>query len=99
MEAGSTAGTQGRAEAPSLRAARRRWGEDLIKGLLMLAAIISVLTTTGIVLSLLGETISFFGEVAVGEFFFGTNWAPLFEPPSFGVLPLVSGTFMITPSR
>jgi phosphate transport system permease protein len=96
VEAGSSAVTQGRAEAPSLRAARRRWGEDLIKGLLMLAAFISVLTTTGIVLSLLQETISFFGEVSLGEFFTGTNWAPLFNPPSFGVLPLVSGTLIIS---
>jgi phosphate transport system permease protein len=87
---------QGRAEVPVLRAARRRWGEDLIKGLLVLAALISVLTTTGIVLSLLEETISFFGEVGVGDFLFGTEWSPLFEPPSFGVLPLVLGTFTVS---
>jgi phosphate transport system permease protein len=87
---------QGRAEAPSLRAARRRWGEDLIKGLLVLAALISVLTTTGIVLSLVQETIVFFGEVGIGEYLFGTEWAPLFNPPSFGVLPLVLGTFLIS---
>jgi phosphate transport system permease protein len=84
------------AEAPSLRAARRRWGEDVIKGLLMLAALISVLTTTGIVLSLLEETIVFFGEVGVADFLFGTNWAPAIQPTSFGVLPLVSGTLLIS---
>ena len=94
MEAAGT--TAGRAEAPRLRAARRRWGEDVIKGLLMLAALISVLTTTGIVLSLLEETISFFGEVGVGDFLFGTEWSPLFEPASFGVLPLVLGTMIIS---
>ncbi len=94
MEAGATA--QGRAEAPVLRAARRRWGEDLIKALQILAALISVLTTTGIVLSLVEETISFFGDVPVGDFLFGTEWTPLFEPPSFGVLPLVLGTFMVS---
>jgi phosphate transport system permease protein len=87
---------QGRAEAPVLRAARRRWGEDLIKGLLILAALISVLTTTGIVLSLVEETISFFGDVPIGDFLFGTEWTPLFEPPSFGVLPLVVGTFTVS---
>jgi phosphate transport system permease protein len=96
VEAASTAAAKGRAEAPSLRAARRRWGEDLIKGLLMLAALISVLTTTGIVISLLEETIVFFGEVGVGDFLFGTEWTPLFEPASFGVLPLVSGTILIS---
>ena len=96
MEAGSATQQQGRAEVPPLRAARRRWGEDIIKGLLMLAAFISVLTTTGIVVSLLEETISFFGEVGLGDYLFGTDWAPLFEPASFGVLPLVSGTLIIS---
>lgn len=96
MEAGSTAAAKGRAEAPSLRAARRRWGEDIIKALLVVAALVSVLTTTGIVLSLLGETISFFGDVGVGEYFLGTDWTPLFEPASFGVLPLVLGTMLIS---
>jgi phosphate transport system permease protein len=95
VEAATTA-AQGRAEAPSLRAARRRWGEDLIKAFLVLAAFISILTTTGIVLSLVQETIVFFGEVGVGDYLFGTEWAPLFKPASFGVLPLVAGTFLIS---
>ena len=82
MEAGSATQAEGRAEVPPLRAARRRWGEDIIKGLLMLAAFISVLTTTGIVVSLLEETISFFSEVGLGDYLFGTDWAPLFEPAS-----------------
>ena len=96
MEAGSATAARGRAEAPSLRAARRRWGEDVIKGLLMLAALISVLTTTGIVLSLLEETIVFFGEVGAADFLFGTEWSPAIQPASFGVLPLVSGTLLIS---
>jgi phosphate transport system permease protein len=83
-------------EAPSLRAARRRWGEDLIKGLLMLAAVISVLTTTGIVISLLEETVVFLREVGVVDFLFGTEWSPAIQPASFGVLPLVSGTLLIS---
>jgi phosphate transport system permease protein len=62
----------------------------------MLAALISVLTTTGIVLSLVEETIVFFGDVGVGDFLFGTDWSPLIEPASFGVLPLVSGTLLIS---
>jgi phosphate transport system permease protein len=62
----------------------------------MLAALISVLTTTGIVLSLLEETIVFFGEVGVADFLFGTDWSPAIQPASFGVLPLVSGTLLIS---
>ena len=96
MEARSTAAADGRAEAPALRAARRRWGEDLIKGLLMLAALVSILTTTGIVLSLITETIAFFREVPIGDYLFGTDWAPLFNPASFGVLPIVLGTMVIS---
>jgi phosphate transport system permease protein len=96
VEAGRAAVAKDRAEAPSLRPARRRWGEDVIKGLLMLAAFVSVLTTTGIVISLFEETISFFGDVPIGDFLFGTEWAPLFEPASFGVLPLVAGTVIIS---
>ena len=96
MEAASTATAQGRAEAPSLRAARRRWGEGLIRALLVLAALISILTTTGIVISLVRETVLFFQEVPIGDYLFGTKWTPLFEPASFGVLPLISGTLLIT---
>ena len=97
MEAATTAAAaSGRPEAPSLRAARRRFGETLIKGLLLVAALISLLTTTGIVYALLEETIVFFGQVGVGEFLFGTKWTPLFGSASFGVLPLVAGTLATT---
>jgi phosphate transport system permease protein len=82
--------------ASVLGASRRRIGEDVIKGLLFLAALLSILTTIGIVLSLLRETVSFFGEVGVGEFLFGTEWSPLFADPSFGVVPLVTGTLLAT---
>ena len=94
MEASSTA-ADARA-VPTLGAARRRWGEDVIKALLILAALISVLTTTGIVIALLRETIDFFGTVGIWEFLSGSKWTPLFEPASFGVRPLVIGTFLIT---
>jgi phosphate transport system permease protein len=81
---------------PALGVARRRYGEEVIKGLLILAALISVLTTAGIILSLLEETISFFGDVSVIDFVGGNEWSPLFAEPSFGVLPLVWGTFLVT---
>jgi phosphate transport system permease protein len=95
LEAGTT---QARAVpgAPVLGAARRRWGEDVIKGLLLVAALVSILTTTGIVVSLARETVVFFGEVGFFDYIFGTKWSPLFSPPSFGVVPLISGTFLLT---
>ena len=94
MEA--SAPTAGERAVPALGTARRRWGETAIKGLLILAALISILTTTGIVIALLRETIDFFGDVGVWEFLSGGKWTPLFEPASFGVRPLVIGTFLVT---
>ena len=79
-----------------LGVAKKRRGEQVIKGLLFCAAILSVLTTTGIVFSLLEETISFFGNVGIGEFLTGTDWSPLFADASFGVLPLVTGTLLVS---
>ena len=62
------------------------------------AALLSVLTTVCIVGSLLFETLSFFGEVPVYDFLFGTKWSPTFagEQASFGVLPLVWGTIYLS---
>jgi phosphate transport system permease protein len=82
--------------APRLRAARRRWGEDLIKGFLALCALVSVATTVGIVVALLQPSIDFFRDVSIVDFFSGTTWAPLFEPQRFGVIPLLVGTLSVT---
>jgi phosphate transport system permease protein len=85
------------APAPvDLRASSHRLGDLLVKGLLGACALISIVTTIGIVASLLFPAIEFFAEVSPIEFFTGTNWAPLFEPAHFGVLPLVTGTFVVT---
>ena len=81
---------------PVLGVAKRRRGEDAIRVVLFLAALLSILTTLGIVFSLLKETLGFLGEVGVADFLFGTEWAPLFSDPSFGVLPLVTGTLLVT---
>ena len=87
---------------PAAPAARRleapspRYGEKAIHGLLALCALISVVTTTLIVISLIGPSQEFFGEVPVTDFLFGTDWGPTFEPASFGVLPIVVGTLSVT---
>lgn len=84
------------ARAPGLR--RRAGGrlhEDMVHAALFAAASISVLTTFGIIFVLFEETLGFFKEVSPIEFLFGTRWAPLLDPRSFGVLPLVCGTFLI----
>jgi phosphate transport system permease protein len=79
-----------------LRGSRGRTTELVVKALLGVCALISVLTTIGIVFALLLPAIDFFREVSPLEFFLGTVWRPLFEPASFGVLPLVTATFTVT---
>ena len=78
-----------------LQAQSKRYGEKAIRGLLASCAILSVLTTTAIVISLIGPTIGFFEIVPVDQFLFGTDWTPQFEPPSFGVLAIVVGTLNV----
>ena len=84
------------AAVPRLRAGRRRYGEDAIRVLLAAAALVSVATTVGIVVALLFPAIEFFGEISIWKYLTGTNWAPLFEPSHFGVLPLIVGTLSVT---
>ena len=64
-------------------------------GLLFVCAAVSVLTTVGIIVTLLGETLQFFREVPVVDFLTGTKWTPLFASKSFGVLPLINGTIAV----
>jgi len=82
--------------AGRLEAQSPRYGEKVIQGLLGLCALVSILVTSAIVISLVGPAIGFFGEVGVTEFLFGTVWSPTFEPASYGVLPIVVGTLSVT---
>ncbi|MBW3646985.1 MAG: phosphate ABC transporter permease subunit PstC [Actinobacteria bacterium] len=82
--------------ARSLRKSSPRVGERVIEGLLFLAALLSVLTTIGILVALLGGTLEFFREIGVADFLFGTTWTPLFANGSFGVLPILNATLLIT---
>jgi phosphate transport system permease protein len=86
------------AAQPSIALPRKRirWGEVLVHGLLFLAAAISVLTTLGIVASLLQPALDFFSEVSPWEFLTGTTWTPLFLDGEFGVVPLVVGTVIVS---
>ncbi len=73
----------------------REWLAFLV---LAAAAASSVLITAAIVLVLVYESSSFFlaDQINLWQFFTGTEWAPLFNPPKYGVLPLVSATIMTT---
>nr|WP_321454489.1 phosphate ABC transporter permease subunit PstC [uncultured Cohaesibacter sp.] len=87
---------------PKLRA--RNLVETNIKIALVVASSIAILTTIGIVLSMLFEAIHFFNRVHPFDFFFGTQWDPRFTSAgregggegSFGLIPLIWGTLYIS---
>ena len=70
--------------------------EKLIEFILKLSAIVTILTTVGILYVLLSESISFFKEVSIIEFLTNKEWTPLFVKKNFGILPLVTGTLLTT---
>ena len=70
--------------------------EQAIKYVLGACALVSVLTTLGIAAVLIIESIPFFQEVALSEFFGDTRWTPQFAEKHFGVWALLSGTLLVT---
>ena len=74
---------------------RKKITEVFIEKSLQIFALITILTTIGIIFTLLQESFSFFKEVTIKEFLTGTKWTPVLEPKNFGVLPLVNGTMLI----
>ncbi|HPQ94117.1 MAG: phosphate ABC transporter permease subunit PstC [Thiothrix sp.] len=87
---------------PQLRA--RNQVEQVIRGVMILCASIAILTTLGIILSVLFESLRFFHAVPVHEFLFGTHWSPqtairadqVGGSGSFGAIPLFVGTLLIS---
>jgi len=74
----------------------RKNTEKIIEWLLKSSAIITILTTVGIIWVLLSESYSFFQEVSLSDFLTDTEWTPLFVVKHFGILPLISGTLLTT---
>ena len=72
--------------------------EQSVQAILFLSALVSIVITVSIVASLLFQSINFFlrPEVSLIEYLTGTRWAPQYANQSFGVLPLINGTLMIT---
>ena len=70
--------------------------ERAIEGILLLSALSSIFITLSIVFILFYEGSGFFRDVSIWEFLTGTQWTPLFAQPKFGILPLVSGTLLVT---
>ncbi len=70
--------------------------ETAIRSVFFSCALVTVLTTLGIILVLVQGSIGFFQEVSIVEYVTGTDWSPVIRPRSFGVLPLIWGTLIIT---
>lgn len=71
-----------------------KWVEQGVKALFATFAFISVATTIGIVLTLIFETLEFFKEVSIWQFLTDRQWTPLFSNAQFGILVLLSATFL-----
>ncbi len=83
----------------------RNRSEKILRGLLLAAAVVAIITTVGIFLSLIGETLNFFSKIGwrVDKFLFGLTWSPLsgvhtgdLSADKVGAVPLFLGTAMIT---
>src|SRR5215204_2989774 len=85
-----------RADAPRLQASGIRIGDVVVKAALGACALVSVATTIGIIVALFLPAFEFFQDVSIVEFLTGMEWAPLFEPALFGVVPLIVGTLSVT---
>lgn len=94
------AGSGGPSNEPSKRHVsvhlQRQIREGAIKWFCAICAVLSVFTTFAIVYILLSQALPFFAKVNLREFFTGTEWKPTPEPGTYGILPLVTGTLMIT---
>jgi phosphate transport system permease protein len=74
----------------------RYFKELLIETVLFLAAASSVVITVGVVGILLTESFPFFAHVSLKDFLTEKQWTPMFENAKFGIMPLVTGTFLTT---
>lgn len=85
--------------APGLEKAlgrRWRWGEKFIEGWIFLAGILAIIVLLGIIALLLKEGLPIFWHTPPWEFFFGTKWYPVSEPPTFGIMPFFLATIWVT---
>lgn len=74
----------------------KRTNELIIEKVLAFSGLVTVLTTIGIIWVLVSESLGFFTTVPLQDFLFDTEWTPLFTQKRYGILPLLSGTFLTT---
>lgn len=77
------------------RSLRERETERIVQVLFGVCAVVTVLVTIGIVFALIRDAIVFFNEISIVHYLTGTSWSPIING-EFGVLPLLSGTLIVT---
>ena len=68
----------------------------IARSILLSFALLTIIVTVSIIVSLFTNTVNFFRDVSITEFLFGTEWTPLFADAHYGVLPLIAGTLVVT---
>jgi len=76
----------------------RRWrlGEKFIESWIYLAGLLAIVVLLGIIILLIKEGVPIFLDTPPWEFFFGTKWYPVSEPPTFGIMPFFVATLWVT---
>jgi phosphate transport system permease protein len=77
---------------------RRRWrlGERAVEGWIFLNGLLAIVVLLGVLILLLREGLPIFFYTPPWEFFFGTKWYPVSEPPTFGIMPFFVATLWVT---
>ena len=70
--------------------------EIIIKYIFFLFSLVSIIVLGLIVFSLFREGLPLFGKISVKDFIFGMEWYPTYDPPSFGIFPLIVGSLIVT---
>ncbi|MCE5210265.1 MAG: phosphate ABC transporter permease subunit PstC, partial [Deltaproteobacteria bacterium] len=74
----------------------RKTKEIIIKYIFFLFSLISIIVLGLIVFSLFREGMPLFGKVSIKDFILGMEWYPTYDPPSFGIFPLIIGSLIVT---
>lgn len=70
--------------------------EKIVKTILYFFALSSIIFLTGIVIVLFKEGLPIFQELGLTEFIFGKDWYPTYDPPDYGIFPLISASILVT---
>ena len=74
----------------------RQTKEIIIKYIFFIFSLVSIAVLGLIVFSLFREGLPIFGKVSIKNFIFGMEWYPTYDPPSFGIFPLIIGSLIVT---